>query len=116
MFKILPCWASFLVLLTKCPSSTNPYLEPEAYLKPTETLTRHFQNPATGYYSAIFRTLGNACIRRNRAYSESWNIQDPSIITSLCIFRTLSYLRKFTNIQNCDIFKTRHIFKPPSKI
>ena len=67
-------------------------------------------------YSEIFRTLCNAYIRRNLAYSESWNIQNPSIIASRRIFRTLSYLRKFTNIQNSDIFKTPHIFRTLSKI
>ena len=30
------------------------YLESEACLKLWETLTRHIQNPAIGYYSAIF--------------------------------------------------------------
>ena len=31
------------------------YLEPEAYLKSCEALTRHIQNPVIGHYSAIFR-------------------------------------------------------------
>ena len=62
-------------------------------------------------WPGIFRTLCNACIRRNLAYSESWNIQNSFIIASQRIFRILSYLRKFSNIQNSDIFKTRHIFR-----
>ena len=62
-----------------------------AYLKPCETLTRHIKNPAIGHYSATLKTLYNACIRRNLAYTQSWNIQNPSIITSQSIFRTLSY-------------------------
>ena len=33
------------------------YLEPEAYLKPCEMLTRHINNPAMGQYSAIFRHI-----------------------------------------------------------
>ena len=79
------------------------YLEPEACSKPYETLTRYTHNPAivrTVYsgifqpYSGIFRTLRNACICKNPAYSESWNIQNPSLIASQRIFITLSYLRK----------------------
>ena len=38
------------------------YLEPDAYSKPCETLTRHTQNPAIGHYSGIFRNLCVACI------------------------------------------------------
>ena len=41
----------------------------------------------------MFKTLCNACICRNLAYSEFWNIQNPSIIASRRIFRTLSYLK-----------------------
>ena len=28
-------------------------MEPEAYLKPCETLLKHIQNPATGHFSAL---------------------------------------------------------------
>ena len=35
------------------------YLEPEVYLKPCETLTRHIQNPAIGHYSVIFWHIQN---------------------------------------------------------
>ena len=38
---------------------TLAYLEMEAYLTPCETLTRHIQNPAIGYYSAIFKHVLN---------------------------------------------------------
>ena len=61
------------------------YLELEAYLKPCGK-------------SGIFRTLRDSYTCRNIAYSESWNIHNSSIIAS--------YLRKFSNIQNSDIFKT----------
>ena len=63
-------------------------LELEAYSKPCETLTRHIHNPAivrTVYSgiiqpcSDIFRTLCNACIYRNLAYSELAYIQNPVI-------------------------------------
>ena len=88
------------------------YLEPEAYLKPCEMLTRHINNPAMGQYSGIFRALCNACLCRNLAYySESSNIQNSSIVASRRLFRTLPYLLKFTSIQNSDIFKIRHIFR-----
>ena len=70
------------------------YLAPETYLTLCETLTRHIQNPTIGHYLAIFRTLGNTCIRRNLAFSQSWNIQNPSIIASRCTFRTPSHLWK----------------------
>ena len=53
---------------------------------------------------------------RNLTYLQSWNIQYASIIASWCIYQTLSYLRKFTNIQNSDMFKTGHIFRTLSKI
>ena len=65
--------------------------------------------------SGIFRALCSACIHRNVAYSESWNIQNTSIIAYRRIFITLSYLRKFTNIQNSDMFKTRNIFRTSKK-
>ena len=72
-----------------------------AYLKPCETLTRHIQKPTIGHYSAIFRTLYNASIRRNLAYSESWNIQNPSITASRHTFRSChinEHLRIFRNL------------------
>ena len=52
------------------------YLEPEAYLEPCETLTRHIQNPAIGHYSAIFRHNQNFVqpLDTQKPYSESWNI------------------------------------------
>ena len=91
------------------------YLEPEAYLKPCEMLTRHIITlPWVNIqpYSGIFRALCNACLCRNLAYySESSNIQNSSIVASRRLFRTLPYLLKFTSIQNSDIFKIRHIFR-----
>ena len=85
------------------------YLEPEAYLKPCETLTRHIQNPIIGHYSDIFRTLCNAYIHKNLAYSESWNIQNPSIVASRRILRTcrinknLRISRTLTHLK-CDTY------------
>ena len=83
-----------------------------SYLKSCETLTRHIQNPPQGIiqpYSDIFRTLCNACICRNLTYSKSWNIQNLSIIASQCIFRTLSYLQVYKNLQ---IFRSLTYLKP----
>ena len=66
-------------------------LEPEKNSKPCKTLTRYIQNPATVRtvypniihpYSGIFRTLHKACICKNLANLESWNIQNTSIIAS----------------------------------
>ena len=81
-------------------------LKLQAYSKPCETLIRHIQNPAivttvrTVYsgniqpYSATFRTLCKAHICRSLVYLESWNIQNPYIVTSQQICRRLLYLRK----------------------
>ena len=49
----------FLVFLTKCLSKCLSFLQPDTYLKPCETLTRHIQNPAIGHYLAIFRHIQN---------------------------------------------------------
>ena len=66
--------------------------------------------------ACTFRTLCNACIRRNMAYSKSWNIQNRSITAFWHMpVRNLSYLWKFTKIQNPDIFKTWYIFRTLSE-
>ena len=61
------------------------YLEQEAYSKPYKTLTKHIEDPAitrtvfssiTQSYSGIFRTLCNAYMCRNLAYSEYCNIRN----------------------------------------
>ena len=57
-------------------------------------------------YLDIFRILGNAYIRRTLAYLESWNIQNPSVIASRRIFRTLSFF------ENLRIFRTLTYLKP----
>ena len=61
------------IFSTLCNSRTSKTL-PYSYLKPYQTLTGHIQNPAIGHYSAIFRTVCNACICRNLENLESWNI------------------------------------------
>ena len=87
------------------------YLELEVYLKHCETLIRHIQNPFIGHYSAEFRDIQNLV--------QHLDIHKPGILEVLenselfhnyilthiqnihiRIFRTLSYLRKFENIQN----------------
>ena len=59
------------------------------------------QNSLFRHYSTILRhmqTFCNSQICRNLAYLESCNIQNPSIIASWCIFRTLLYLQKFRTL------------------
>ena len=98
---------------------TLTYLERKTYLKFFETLTRHIHNFSPLPYGIIqpcsgtFRTLCNACTRRNLEYSESCNIQNPSIIASRRIFRNLLY-------KGVWIFRTWtysiHIQKPIKEI
>ena len=91
------------------------YLEPGAYSNPVKR------------WPGTFRTLPEGIIRsclehyETLAYPQIWHARNPgifrtSIIASRRIFRTLSYLRKFTNIQNSDTFKTRQVFRTFSKI
>ena len=108
-----------------------------------KTLTRHIQNHIivkkvySGIiqsYLGIFRTICNVCTCRNLAYSEFWNIQNPSVIASdtysepcyiynnrctLCnpgnsesqhvvnsgIFKTLTYLKPTTYSERSRRFK-----------
>ena len=84
--------------------SSLPYLEPEASLKPCETLTRHIQNTATGHYSAIFRHIQSLAPRlhtqkpdifRILEYSQTFHncipahIQSPIISTKICKYSEL---------------------------
>ena len=78
------------------------YLEPETYLKPCETLTRHIENPAIGHYSAIFRHIQNLvqCLHTQNPgtlgileYSKPFHNCIPTHIQNPAI------LRKFMNIQ-----------------
>ena len=70
------------------------YLEPQAYLNTCETLTRHIQNPALGYYSVIFMHIQSLVQRLHK--------QKPGI------FGILKYPEPFHNcipahIENPDI-------------
>ena len=96
--------------------------QPEVYSKPSETLIRYIQNLATiktvysriiQPHSGIFKTLCNACICINLAYS----ILEYSQPFHNCIlkFRTLAYWQPW-NIQNHDILETQYIFRTFSKI
>ena len=78
-------------------------------------MTRHIQNHAIVHYSAIFRTLDKACIRKNLAYSESWNIQNPSLNASQRIFRTLPQLRKFMIFETLTYLKPNTYSEPSQK-
>ena len=78
-----------LIQAQSAPCVTLTYLQPCHILSPgifgtgvlfktLWTLTRHIQNTAiSGHYSVIFRTLCNACMCRNLAYSKYWSIQNP---------------------------------------
>ena len=48
-----------------------------------------------GHYSAIFIHIENLV---QHLHMKSWNVQNPSITASQRLSRTLSYLRKRTNI------------------
>ena len=70
----------------------------QAYSEPCHCQNDHnslFRHYSITPYSGIFRTLCIAYICKNLAYLESWNIQNPSLILSWCIFR------------NCHIYKNR---------
>ena len=82
-----------------------------------ETLWNIDQAYSEPCYRALFthiQAYSEPCVCRNLAYPESWNIQNPSI-ASQCIFRTLSYLPKFTNIQNSDVFKLSTYLEPSQR-
>ena len=74
------------------------------YIQKLETLSRHIQNLVQFFH------MLKPDILRILKYSECFPI------TFQHTFRTLSYLQKFTNIQNLDILKTWHIFRTLSKI
>ena len=71
------------------------YLEPEAFLKPCETLTRHIQNPTMGHYSAIFRHIQNLVQRLHTQKPDIAGILEYSEPFHNCIL---------THIQNPVIF------------
>ena len=98
-------------LICQCNMKENNTSDGINYNGLTESIFRTLPLGIISPYSDIFRTVCNLCICRNQAYWQSWIIQNPSIIASWCILRTLSYLWKFLNIQNSDIYKTWHIFR-----
>ena len=79
------------------------YLEPDAYLKLCETLTRHIQNPATEHYSAIFRHYWEPCA--TLAYAETWHTRNSGI------FRTLPQLHPDAYSEPCHIYEKLRIFR-----
>ena len=90
------------------------YLEREVYLKPCETLTtRDIQNPAIGHYSAIFRQIQSLVQRlhtQKPGILEILEYSNASIIASPLIQKPV-YQRKFTNIQNSNLFKIEFFCK-----
>ena len=82
-------------------------------------MTRDIQNPAIGHYSAIFSHVKNLTQRLHMPkldilgileYSEPFHYSIPTHIQNPVI------ITKFANIQNSDIFKSRHIFRAILKI
>ena len=83
--------------------TTYPYSEPW-----------HIQNQRTrGLFKALWnfdQTYSEPCHRAS--FSHIVEYSEPYATLA---FRTLPYLRKFTNIQNSDIFKARHICRELSQ-
>ena len=93
------------------------YKPPEAYLKSCDMLTRHIQNPAIGYYSAILSHTQNLVQRLHMQRPGILAILEYSELFRNCIPSHIqSYLLTFTNIQNSGIFKTHHVFRTLSNI
>ena len=64
----------------------------------------------------LFRHIQNLVQRFHTQKPSILRIQNPSIIATPHLFRSLSYLQKFKNIQSYEMFKTPHIFRTLSKI
>ena len=88
------------------------YLEPDAFLKPCQTLTRHIQNPVIGHYLAIFRHIQNLVqhlhtqklgILEILEHSELFHNCIPTHIQSPVTFRKL--------YEYSELSQTRHIFR-----
>ena len=129
-------------IFTTLPYSEHWHLGPEAYSNLCETLTRYIQKSAsvktvysviTQPHSGVFATLCNACICRPLEYSESWNIQNPSVNCipmhnqNPVIVTKIGKPWETLKIQNPDILRilehsepwhihTRYIFRTLSKI
>ena len=104
--------------------TTLPYFEPwlilnrrliRNHVKHWPGIFRTLSQGIIQPYSDIFRTLGNARIRRNLVYSESWNIQNPSITASWRIFRTCHIYENFRILKSMAYLKgnlhSEHLFK-----
>ena len=98
------------IFITLCNSrvfTILPYLEPEAYLKPCKTLSRHIQNPVIRHFSHI-QACSEPGILGILKYSELFHncipthIQNPVIFTK--IFITLTYLKPVTYSESSQRF------------
>ena len=69
----------------------------QVYSEPPPPIVRTVYSGIIQPNSGIFRTFWNLRIYRNLSHSESWNIQDPFIIASHPLFKTLSHLQKWVN-------------------
>ena len=83
------------------------FLEPEAYLKPCETLTRHIQNPAVRHYSAVFRHIQDLVQRLHTQkpgilgileYSKPFHNCIPTHIQNPVILRKINEYSELWNI------------------
>ena len=74
------------------------YLEPEAYLKSYETLTKHIQNPALGHYSAIFRHIQNFVQRLHTQKPGILKIFEYSEPFHNCIFVMLTKIYQYSEL------------------
>ena len=98
---------------------TLAHLEPEAFFKPCETLTRYIQNSAVKYYPAVFRHIQNLvqCLHTQKLgilgileYSEPFHnyipthIQSPVILTKINEYSELTYLKLNTYSEQSQRF------------
>ena len=85
------------------------YLELEAYLKPSEALTRHFQNPTITHYSAVFRHIQNLVQRFHLQKLGTPGIVENSKSFLNCIPMYIQNHVIFTKI--CECLELRNLSK-----
>ena len=103
-FRSIPAYSAPFVTL----AYSQPYHIPSQGVFRTGDVFRTVYSGIIQSYSGISRTLCNAYLCRNLIYSESWNFQNPSIISSRRIFKTVLFTKigkpcLTQEIQNPDI-------------
>ena len=76
---------------------------PGSLFKILWNVDQHIQNFVIGHYSGIFKTLCNACIFRNLAYLEFWNIQNSYNYIPKYIQNPVIFTKIYEYSQNSDI-------------